>query len=101
MNTRSSPQENPVLVSVILPRIVEARDYHDFQFMASFLHQLDLQHLAVEEIGFVRPEYLGLVYDTRHPPSAEDIKELCGDGEFDRLSWQGLSLLDDKGQIKR
>ena len=89
-----------------IPCAVDARDYHDFRFMSDFLHQLGLKDLAVEEIGFVEGDYLGVVYNIKNLPSKEDIKSLFKDSvtlgyEFDRLSWEGVSILDENGKIKQ
>jgi hypothetical protein len=52
-----------VEVTLKLPRVITALDYHDFQHIQSILeHDLGLEGVYVTEVGFLAPEYVGLIH---------------------------------------
>ncbi len=59
-----------------LPKLLFARDYHDFDFMDNAYGQLGLR-LKIEELGLdvSRGEYVGVVYSGRRP-AKKKIEEL-------------------------
>jgi hypothetical protein len=49
-------------VELALPRVIIARDYHEFNDIQTTLrHQLGLD-VYVTEVGFLAPEYIGLIH---------------------------------------
>ena len=50
-------------VKIQLPRVITAMDYHDFGHIQSILeHDLGIKGVYVTEVGFLAPEYVGLVH---------------------------------------
>jgi hypothetical protein len=50
-------------VTVRLPRVITAMDYHDFQYIQNILtHDLGMEGVYVTEVGFLAPEYVGLIH---------------------------------------
>ncbi len=45
------------------PRLTEARDYHEFASIKAFMqHQLGLEEIEVDEVGYDNGMYIGLIH---------------------------------------
>lgn len=61
--------------SLSLPKIIHVRDYHDFKFIESILHDMGLNNVSVAEVGFDEPLYVGVVH-TNEPEHKTLIRTL-------------------------
>ena len=62
-------------MNIHLPKIVTARDYHDFNHMYDTF-QIISKDIRVEEVGFCAPLYIGVIYDKNNVPSSKNVLEL-------------------------
>ena len=50
-------------ITIPLPRIIEAQDYHDFKFYENILkHDFGVENIVIEEIGYEDGSYIGLAH---------------------------------------
>ena len=66
-------------MTVDLPKLVEAPDYHDFDQLQSELQKLDVR-LCCTEVGMVENEghltYLGVIYQGGKKPTRKELEAL-------------------------
>lgn len=98
--TSRPKKSQSLVVSFTIPRLVMADDYHDFHEMKSFLSEnLGLPTVTVEELGMVDDCYLGVMFDKNYRPTVADVRELLkNEGEFDKLSWDDIDLVNSTVQ---
>ena len=68
-------------VNVQLPKIITARDYHDFDDM-EYTFKILFPNIQVDEVGFDAPFYIGVIYDKNSKPSREDIIKLLDEQDY-------------------
>lgn len=72
-------------VMLNLPRLVKARDYHDFSYMEDVIRSVSERKVHVKEVGFDydHGDYVGIAYVGRMP-SKRVIGQLA---HIQKISW--------------
>jgi len=74
-------------MNIKLPKIIEADDYHDFDYIEDHLKKMD-KRLKCKEVGFAEREaplstYIGVIYTSRMP-NLRTLKRIVKDEKLER-----------------
>lgn len=83
------------LMSFKVPRLIDVRDYHDFDEIKGLLAiQLEIGDIEIRELGCTpnTGDYIGIIFNKKNPPTYKEICKLVIADSFDEsdeLTWNG------------